>query len=212
MVAAAVICDVPKCVSFWKSRHGARSEWANAQARDSGTLQRVAGSASAVAFSLLLGCSLFLVLFGRFCNISVSLFLSLLRLLTFYRWKQTCDAWAPSCPAPVIHWYAQNVTQRDADRVWDGISKHDEDMLHAAVLFCAPEVLVHSRKGKNHAKFVCSYQHFGKLDISTASFRLHKLRNLEAKLREVVRLQQQQTQRKVLHHPLFPRGTWRQRF
>ena len=107
-------------------------------------------SASAVAFSLLLGCSLlgcslFLVLFGWFCNISVSLLLSLLPLLTFYCWKQTCDAWAPSCPAPVMHWHAQNVTQRDVDRVWDGISKHDEDMLHAAVLFCAPEVLVQDR-------------------------------------------------------------------
>ena len=133
--------------------------------------------------------------------------------------KQTCDEWALSSAKPIIPERTQNVSQQDVDRVWDKISLYYENMLHAAVLLCAPERFG-PRKRKNWPKLVCNYPRFGKLDSPTASFRLRKLRTLEAKLRELVCLEQQQEmhtkeaqnlQQKALRNPLCPGGTWQQR-
>ena len=134
-------------------------------------------------------------------------------------WKQACDEWAQSSTKPTIPERAQNVSQQDVDRVWDKINLYYENMLRAAVLLCAFERLG-PRKRKNRPKLVSNYPLFGKLDSSTAPFRLRKLRNLEAKLRELVGLEQRQKmhtqeaqnlQQKVLRNPLCPDGTWQQR-
>ena len=52
-------------------------------------------------------------------------------------WKQTCGEWAEYSATPVIPWHTQNVTQQDADRVWDDVSGYCEDMIRATALFCA---------------------------------------------------------------------------